>query len=407
MIELKGKYNEAKIFTDNVCEKTISQILGILNREEWKDNKIRIMPDCHAGKGCVIGFTASLAGRVIPNLVGVDIGCGMHVTKLGKQDIDFKALDDFIREKIPYGTSVNERAVSFKDKNLKKEIEQISKLTNSEYKRHLASICSLGGGNHFVEINEDRESNRYLVIHSGSRNFGNVIAKYHQNIAVSYCQGKVKELRTIRNIECAILSERGETEKAKETKKTYDSTIEIYNVPKDLSFLEYRLAKEYLKDMEVAQKFAEVNRNKMAEKIVTHLGLEYDKLEKFTTIHNYINFEDNIIRKGAISAKRGEKVIIPINMKEGSILAVGKGNKDWNESAPHGAGRVMSRSQAKENIDLEEFKQSMTDVWTTSVKSSTMDESPMAYKPMKEIIENIGDTVDIIDVIKPLYNFKA
>jgi RNA-splicing ligase RtcB len=407
MIELKGKYNIAKVFTDNVEQSAQSQIITLLNQETFKDSKIRIMPDTHAGAGCVIGFTADFKDKIIPNLVGVDIGCGMHVTKFNS-DINLEGIDNFIRNKIPHGNSVNKEingiALDFLNKTGDlKYIDEISKLTKTSLSRHLCSIGSLGGGNHFIEINEDSEGFKYLVIHSGSRNFGLQVAKYFQKMAEDEINNQVKLMKQTKDKSIGSLRQRGETAQIDTFIKLFDKQIKDFKVPKELSYLQGNSAKEYLKYMQVAQRFAILNRTMMVAKILETFKI--DPIEKFETIHNYI--DDNMIRKGAVSAKKGEKLIIPINMRDGSIIAVGKGNEDWNYSAPHGAGRLMSRSQAKEQLDLEEFTESMKDVFTTSVKQSTLDEAPNAYKSMDEILKNIKDTVDVVEIIKPIYNFKA
>lgn len=373
MLKLKGKYNVAKVFTANIEQEAVAQIIQLLNQEIFKGCKIRIMPDAHAGKGCVIGFTADFKNKVIPNLVGVDIGCGILAVNMGNIDIDFSELDNFIRKEIPYGLNVNKRLQIELEKNFYHRLKKVSIKVGNDFNRDLLSIGSLGGGNHFIEINIDKNSNKWLTVHTGSRNLGHQIATYHQNISVKYCQKQKK----------------------------------YHNTPKDLCFLENTELQKYLEDMQFAQEYAERNRKVIASKILKYLGLNLENLEYFSTIHNYIDFEDTIIRKGAISAKKGKKVIIPINMRDGSIIAVGKGNEDWNKSAPHGAGRLMSRKKARELINLKDYKESMKNVWSTSVKKSTVDEAPMAYKPIEEIIGNIEDTVEIIDIIKPLYNFKA
>lgn len=372
-MELKGKYNTAKVFTSNIEQEAVSQIVQLLDQEVFKGCKIRIMPDAHAGKGCVIGFTADLRKKVIPNLVGVDIGCGILAVNLGNIDIDFDSLDKFIREEIPHGFDVNKKPQVELEKDFCQRLKKVSGKVGTDFNRDILSIGSLGGGNHFIEIGVDKDGNKWLTVHSGSRNLGHQIATYHQGIAVKYCQKKPS----------------------------------YRNLPRDLCFLENTELKEYLEDMRFAQEYAERNRRVIAAKILDFLGFKLENLHYFSTIHNYIDFKDMIIRKGAISAAKGEKVVIPINMRDGSIIAVGKGNADWNNSAPHGAGRLMSRKKARKSISLKEYKESMKNIWSTSVKKSTVDEAPMAYKPIDEIMENIEETVEIIDIIRPLYNFKA
>jgi RNA-splicing ligase RtcB len=407
MIELKGKYNTAKVFTDNVEQTAQSQIINLLNQEVFKDSTIRIMPDTHAGAGCVIGFTADFKNKIIPNLVGVDIGCGMHVTKF-KADINLEAIDNFIRNNIPHGNSVNknisDEVVEALNKNhIFSYIEAIADKSQTEFTRHLKSLGSLGGGNHFVEINEDSEGFKYLVIHSGSRNLGLQVAKYYQGLAEKEIKDIVRSLRVKRDKEVGLLEQQGMYSEADVCKFKHDELISKWNVPKELSFLTDELADMYILYMNAAQKFASLNREFISKKILDTFKIK--PIEQFETIHNYI--ENNMIRKGAVSALEGEKLIIPINMRDGSIIAVGKGNGDWNNSAPHGAGRLMSRSQAKEKLDLGEFTESMKDIFTTSVKQSTLDEAPGAYKSMSDILDNIKDTVDVLEIIKPIYNFKA
>lgn len=409
MIELKGKFNTAKVFTENIEQEAVSQIITLLNQEAFKNSKIRIMPDTHAGAGCVIGFTANLGDKVIPNLVGVDIGCGMFVTKF-KQDVNLEAIDSFIRNKIPHGNSVNQNISTtilneLGKLNILSGIEDISNESKTDLSRHLLSVGSLGGGNHFIEINEDSEGFKYLVIHSGSRNFGLQVAKYFQALAEKTFTDKIAYETNQKNRHLGFIRKGGKLDGIEKIAKEYDVKINALKIPKELSYLTDDDRTEYLKYMDIAQKFATLNRKHIAESILNTFKIK--PIEQFETIHNYISFEDNIIRKGAVSAKLGEKLIIPINMRDGSIIAVGKGNDDWNCSAPHGAGRLMSRSQAKDQLDIDVFIDSMKDVYTTSVKESTLDEAPMAYKPIDEILNNIKDTVDVIEVIKPIYNFKA
>lgn len=408
MIELKGKYNTAKVFIDDIEEKAMSQIINLLNQKVFEDCKVRIMTDTHAGAGCVIGFTADIGERVIPNLVGVDIGCGMSVTRFN-DNIDLEELDNFIRHNIPHGNSVNKVNSPFLahylSDDLNAAIRSVSERTNTDYERHLLSLGTLGGGNHFIEVNEDCEGKKYLVIHSGSRNFGLQVAKYHQKIAEDNDDNKRKEGINIRNTAVGDLRRQKKYQEADKLYKTLTKTIEENKLPKELCYLMFEDRDRYLEDMGWAQEFASLNRRIIMNTILREFNIK--TLDRFETIHNYINFDDNIIRKGAVSANKGEKIIIPINMRDGSIIAEGKGNDDWNNSAPHGAGRLMSRSKAKEVLSVEDFKDQMTDVFTTSVKESTLDEAPDAYKSMDTILANIKETVSVIDIIKPIYNFKA
>ncbi len=405
MIEIKGKYNTAKVYTDNLEPEVISQVIELCNQEFCKGSKIAIMPDTHAGKGCVIGFTADLGDMVIPNIVGVDIGCGMLTVELGKLDLALEELDNVIRKWVPSGMEVHEgRIVKFpklQDLHCYRDLKATKRIERS--------IGTLGGGNHFIEVDKDDEENIYLVIHSGSRNLGKQVAEIYQNLAIDLCSGKEDYYTQRENIISEYKKEgkRHLIEKAlKDLKQKYDNLLPSY--PKDLCFLTGVYRERYLHDMNICQEYAVLNRETMAGIILSKLlGKQLSDFKYFHTIHNYINFKDNIIRKGSISAYEGEMVLIPINMRDGSILAVGKGNADWNYSAPHGAGRLMSRSKAKESLTLEEYQKSMEGIFTTSVNYSTLDEAPMAYKPMEEIINNIGDTVEILKIIKPIYNFKA
>jgi tRNA-splicing ligase RtcB len=396
LVELQGKYNTAKVFTDNVDDMTIGQVIELCNQPFVEGSKIRIMPDTHAGKGSVIGTTMTITDKVVPNLVGVDIGCGMNVTKLAikAKDINFEELDAVINKHVPSGMTARSKA----HRN-SKAIPFDKVLAPINRDRAEKSIGTLGGGNHFIEVNEDEDGFIYLVIHSGSRNIGKTVAEYYQDVAIK----RLSENRKETDVKIEQLKAEGRqaeiSEFLKESKKNRPA------INKALAYVEGKDMEDYIHDLTIAQQYALVNRNTMAEVILEQMG--WDVVEKFDTIHNYIDVENMILRKGAISAQKGEVVIIPMNMRDGSLICVGKGNPDWNFSGPHGAGRLMSRSKAKELINLEEFKETMKDVWSTSVVQSTLDESPFAYKPMDEIIQNVKESVDILKVIKPLYNFKA
>ena len=405
-----------KIFTNDIEQEAINQIDELLEQEPFKNCKVRIMPDVHAGKGCVIGFTADLGDKVIPNIVGVDIGCGMLCVELGKINLDLERLDKIINEHIPSGRNIREsKLINFDKIN---DLYCLREL--KETKKFNRAIGTLGGGNHFIEVDADEQDNKYLVIHTGSRNMGKQVADYYQNLAIELCSGK-EEMYKRKDEIIKTYKEQGkksEIQKAlKELKEEYKQNKP--NLPNDLCYLEGKYREMYLHDMKICQEYASKNRFYIAREILknyfnfskfTLMFNNYDDLinrSSFETIHNYISFEDNIVRKGAIRANKGERVIIPINMRDGSIIAVGKGNEDWNNSAPHGAGRIMSRMKAKEMFSLEEFKESMKDIYSTSVVEETIDEAPFAYKPMQEIIDNIKDTVEIEKIIKPIYNFKA
>lgn len=391
MIEIKGKFNSAKVFTDNVEEKAAGQILELCNQEFVKDSCIRIMPDTHAGAGCTIGTTMTIKDKIVPNLVGVDLGCGMFVSMLKDTGVDFEKLDNVIRKCVPSGFDIRETPHEY---NRHIELEDLKCKDHVDIKRASLSIGTLGGGNHFIEMNEDENGKLYLVIHSGSRHLGKQIAEYYQDRAAKEIVRKSNEV---------IIAEL----KAKGRTKDIQKEIEKEKVKTNraLSYVEGQSFEDYLHDMRIAQKFAKYNRKAIAEVIIREMGFNVE--DSFTTIHNYIDLDEMILRKGAISAKKGEVVIIPINMRDGSIIAKGKGNNDWNQSAPHGAGRLMSRKQAKQKLSLEEFKKSMQGIYTTSLSMETLDEAPFAYKPMEEIIANVQDTVEIDRIIKPIYNFKA
>ncbi len=391
-----------KIFTDNIEPEALNQIYTLIKQPAFADCKVRIMPDVHAGAGCVIGFTADLGDKVIPNIVGVDIGCGMLTVELGNIEINFDNLDAAIRKRVPSGRNVHDdRWVRFD------ELQQLRCFRElKDTKRLERSIGTLGGGNHFIEIDADAEGNKYLVIHSGSRNLGKQVAEYYQKLAVEIMQGK-EELYTMQEnliAEYKASGRKNEIQKAlKELHRKFNPNP--LNIPKELCYLTGKYREDYLHDMGICQRFAVLNRDAIASAIIEEMG--WHSLGAFETIHNYIEFGTNMVRKGAISAKEGEMLLIPINMRDGCIIGTGKGNEDWNCSAPHGAGRIMSRSKAKELVSLEEFEDSMKGIFTTSVNQSTVDESPMVYKPMDEILENIKDTVEVVKIVKPVYNFKA
>ena len=417
---------DLKIFTENIEDTAKEQIDLLLEQEAFKDCKIRIMPDVHAGAGCVIGFTGNLGDKVIPNIVGVDIGCGMLTVELGKVDIDLKKLDQVIRQFVPSGFNVHEeRKVKF-DKL--KELKCYRELRDT--KRLERSIGTLGGGNHFIEIDIDDEGNKYLIIHTGSRNLGKQVAEYYQDLANKLCNYNIAEFKEKQQELIKNYKEQGKNKEIqlaiKKLKEDYQ--VNQNKIPKDLAYLEGQYREDYLHDMKICQEFAHINRINIVGQILDEIlgwnnytlvnmaNIDLDiaidvnvglSLGYFETIHNYISFEDNIVRKGAISAKKYEVVLIPINMRDGCIIGIGKGNDDWNQSAPHGAGRIMSRMKAKETFKLEEFEKEMQGIYTTSVSEKTIDEAPMTYKPMQEIIDNIGDTVEILKIIKPIYNFKA
>lgn len=405
MIEINGAYSTAKIFTDNAEETALSQIQQLCSQPFVKDCKIRIMPDVHSGVGCVIGFTANLGEMVIPNIVGVDIGCGMLTVELGNIDIDFEKLDNTVIEYVPSGKNTHEgRIVRFP------QLQDLHCYRNlKDTKRLERSIGTLGGGNHFIEVDVDDENCKYLVIHTGSRNLGTQVALLYQNMAYDILCGKDKLFEMQKKLieDYKAQGRRSEIQNAiKELKKSFKA--KTTDVPKELCYLTGEYRQQYLDDMRICQQFAALNRETIANIILEKMfGKSLSDFEHFQTIHNYIDLESNIVRKGAVSAKSGEKLLIPINMRDGSLICVGKGNEDWNCSAPHGAGRLMSRTTAFESLSLTEFQKQMQGIYSTSVTEKTLDESPMAYKNKDEIVSNISPTAEIVKTIKPVYNFKA
>lgn len=383
--------NEVRIFAETFEFEAYDQIKALANFEAYANETIRIMPDAHAGKGCTVGTTMTITDKVTPNLVGVDIGCGMLTTKLKEKEIDLQGLDSVIRENVPSGFSIRGKSVA------KFDFSELRCAKHADLERALLSIGTLGGGNHFIELDQDGEGNLYLVIHSGSRNLGVNVCKYYQDLAWK----SVNEMGTIKQKLIDDLKRQGrEKDIDKELKK-----IKKPAANKDLAFVEKQDFDDYINDMKIVQNFASLNRKMMADVILGKMGLNI--ADRFETIHNYIDFRRMILRKGAVSAEQGEKLLIPINMRDGSLICIGKGNPDWNYSAPHGAGRLMSRSKAKELLSIDEYQKSMEGIYSTSVNRSTIDEAPQAYKSMDEIRRAIVDTADVIDTIKPVYNFKA
>lgn len=393
---------DLKIFTENIEYEALNQIHTLIKQPAFADCKVRIMPDVHAGAGCVIGFTADLGEKVIPNIVGVDIGCGMLTVDLGKVDIDLEELDAAIRKRVPSGRNVHDgRRVRFE---ALQELHCYRELKDT--KRLERSIGTLGGGNHFIEIDEDAEGAKYLVIHSGSRNLGKQVAEYYQRLAVEIMQGKGELYAEQEKLIAEYKAQGRKSEIQKAIKELHCKfNPNPLGIPKELCYLTGKYREDYLHDMAICQRFAVLNRNAIASAIIDEM--DWHSLGTFETVHNYIELGSNMVRKGAVSAKAGEKLLIPINMRDGSIIGIGKGNEDWNCSAPHGAGRIMSRSKAKETVSLEAYEKSMEGVYTTCVNQSTIDESPMVYKPLAEILENIKDTVEVVKIVKPVYNFKA
>lgn len=398
MIELSGKYSSTKVFTDVIEPDAISQIITLCSQELSKDSKIRIMPDVHAGTGCTIGTTMTITDKAVPNMVGVDIGCGMETVKIKEKHIELQKLDKLIYEKIPSGFGIRNTPHRYAEKI---PLENLYCIEHIDLEKAEKSIGTLGGGNHFIEADKASDGSIYIVVHSGSRHLGVEVAKYYQNEAYKRLNKTSKS--DIDELVARLKSE-GKTKNIQQEIKKLVNT-KTTNIPKHLAYAEGELFEQYIHDMKIVQEFALVNRQAMITEIIK--GMKLHITEQFSTIHNYIDTDNMILRKGAVSAQNGEKLIIPINMRDGSLICTGKGNPDWNFSAPHGAGRLMSRSQAKQSFTVSEYKKQMKGIYSTSINSSTLDECPMAYKNIDDILENISDTVTVDDIIKPIYNFKA
>ena len=402
-MKIEGKYTKIDVKIDNIDEATYSQLVTIANLESFKETIVKVMPDCHAGKGCVVGFTAYTKNRIIPNIVGVDISCTVSSRRIREREINLKKLDEVIRKYIPSGINVRKEAHAF-SQTIQNDIEQVCRDINDldNFKRHLLSLGTLGGGNHYIELNQDEEGYYWLTIHCGSRNFGLQICNFHQKKAMSLIGQKKEEISNRKKLLSTL-----EASERESFKKEIDLELKKYDFDKSLSYLEGDDLKEYIKHMKIAQKFATLNHTIIREEILKNMNLTFD--EEIVTNHNYIEeLEDGyMIRKGAINASLGNLVIIPFNMRDGSFICKGKGNKNWNNSAPHGAGRILSRMAAKKEITLEEYKKSMEGIYSTSVHSSTIDESPFAYKPKELIVDAMKDSVDVVHELKVIYNFKA
>ena len=398
MIEIKGQVNTAICFAKVIEDEAIEQIRRMCDYEFTDGSQIRIMPDVHAGKGCTIGTTMTVMDKAVPNIVGVDIGCGMYTVNLGKVEINMEQMDAAAHF-IPSGLNVWEGR---KERFDLLELRCYRGLKDT--RRLERSLGTLGGGNHFIEIDQAADGTKYLVIHSGSRNLGKQVAEFYQHLAIDLNKGK-EEYFAKRDALIAEYKAAGRRSEIQAALKELKWQSREATIPEDLCFVYGQYLEDYLHDVEICQRFARRSRELMAEIILQQLGLE--AVDAFHTIHNYIDTDEMILRKGAIAAHEGEKVLIPINMRDGSVLAVGKGNPDWNFSAPHGAGRIMSRTAAKELLDLDEYRREMEGIYTTSVNEATLDEAPMAYKSLEDIIDVIGESVDIIEVLKPIYNFKA
>lgn len=398
MIELSGKFNTAKIFTDVVDQASISQVIELLNQEFVTGSRIRLMPDIHAGAGCTIGTTMTITDKVVPNLVGVDIGCGMETIRVREKHIELQQLDKLIRQRIPSGFTIRDKAHRYLAKI---DLSKLYCADHVDLLRAEKSIGTLGGGNHFIEADQDEEGNIYVVVHSGSRHLGLEVAKYYQEEGYKVLNGT--DSTSIETLIAEMKAAGRQKEIQKELKRL--KNLKQTHIPRQLAYVSGELFDHYIHDMKIVQQFAALNRQAMMDEIIQGMKLHVE--EQFTTIHNYIDTDAMILRKGAVSAKAGERLLIPINMRDGSLICIGKGNEDWNCSAPHGAGRLMSRAQAKQSFTVSEFKKQMADIYTTSVSKATLDECPMAYKDMKDIVDNIGPTAEIEKIIKPIYNFKA
>ena len=410
MIEINGKYGSAKIFTDNVESSAIGQMMNMLNQPFIEGSKVRIMPDTHAGAGCVIGTTMTLTDKIVPNLVGVDIGCGILSIKLKEKRIDLPAFDAVVRKYVPSGGDVNEEENDNRTSLVVENLRCYGK-KGARIRPDLAykSVGTLGGGNHFIELDRDKDGNIWLVIHTGSRHLGMEVCNFYQNEGYRVLKDRANGGSKFekRNAFIEELKAQGRYSEIDKACKAWEKNYQEKNppVPYELAYVDGELFKDYVHDMDMVQKHAACNRAEIARVILKYAKLH--EVERFETVHNYIDVENMILRKGSVSAQSGERLLIPINMRDGSLVCIGKGNPDWNYSAPHGAGRLMSRADAKELISMDEFKEAMDGIYTTCVHRGTIDESPMAYKPIDEIIENVAETVEIIDIIKPIYNFKA
>ena len=398
MLEVAGKYNQAKIFTDVVDQASIAQVIELCNQEFTAGSRIRLMPDIHAGAGCTIGTTMTITDKVVPNLVGVDIGCGMETCRISENHLELHKLDKLIRERIPSGFGIRSDPHRYLEQI---DLSELCCIKHIDQLRAEKSIGTLGGGNHFIEVDRDDNGQLYIIVHSGSRHLGVEVASYYQEEGYKVLNhtddGSVQHL--IAELKAAGRQKeiQKELQRLKNSKQT--------NIPKTLAYVSGELFDQYIHDMKIVQHFAMLNRQAMMDEIIK--GMKLHVVEQFTTIHNYIDTDSMILRKGSVSAQAGEQLLIPINMRDGSLLCVGKGNEDWNFSAPHGAGRLMSRAQAKQSFTVSEFKKQMADIYTTSVGSATLDECPMAYKGMQDILDNIGPTAEVVKIIRPIYNFKA
>ena len=397
-MEIRGKYATAISYAKEIEPQAEEQIRAMCDQEFTEGCRVRIMPDVHAGKGCTIGTTMTIRGKAVPNVVGVDIGCGMYTTKLENRRVDF-ALVDEICHWIPSGMNVWD---SPREPFDMERLRCWQHLSNHDRLRN--SLGTLGGGNHFIEIDRGEDGTHWLVIHSGSRNLGKQVCEYYQQLAVDIAEGKDTFIESSQKL-IARLKAEGRQREIQQELDALRLRLHHKTMPDSLCWLEGKPLEDYLHDVKICQEFAVRNREIMTALILKKTGMT--GLESFHTVHNYIDTDEMILRKGAIAAHAGERVLIPINMRDGSILAIGRGNEEWNYSAPHGAGRVMSRNAARESISLDEYRQAMEGIYTTTANLETIDEAPMAYKRMEDIIDAIRESVDIVEIIQPVYNFKA
>ncbi|MBE6871033.1 MAG: RtcB family protein [Ruminococcaceae bacterium] len=400
MIKVSGEYNEAVCYCGELEQKAYRQIESVCNMKCFAESKIRIMPDVHAGMGCTIGTTMTVTDKVVPGMVGVDIGCGMETVKLAQKEVDFEKLDAIIRERIPYGREV--RSEPYKLCEMV-ELEKLRSASKMNIERAYRSVGTLGGGNHFIEIDRGEDGSLYLVVHSGSRHLGTEVAKYYQDAGYKKLKGDLH--REICE-KIAKMKENGQYSNIADTvAQMRANSVMATGIPRDMAFVQGEMFDDYIHDMKLTQRFASINRAAMTRIIME--GMNFEEVERFTTVHNYIDTDEMILRKGAVSAKAGEKLLIPINMRDGALICIGKGNEDWNFSAPHGAGRIMSRNDAMKTLSLEQYKTEMQGIYTTCVDRRTLDEAPMAYKDMTDIVERIEPTAYIRERVRPIYNFKA
>ena len=398
MIEIQGLHNTALCYTPALEATAAEQIRSVCDQEAFAGCKIRIMPDVHAGKGCTIGTTMTIRDKIVPGMVGVDIGCGMETVRLAEKEIDFAALDALIRREIPCGENIRREEHPL---NAEIDLYQLRCAPHVSIERAKRSIGTLGGGNHFIEVDRGENGELYLVVHSGSRHLGTQVCTYYQN------EGRFAMWGGARHQVAELIAEYRAAGRWQEIQSAINELRKEHtiSIPRELAYVEGKLFEDYIHDMRITQHFAVLNRKAMTDVILRGMGLT--KVEEFTTIHNYIDTEKMILRKGSVSAEAGEKLLIPINMRDGSLICIGRGNKEWNCSAPHGAGRIMSRKQALAQLSMEEYAAEMEGIWSSCVVKNTLDESPMAYKPLDEIVSEIGPTAEIVERIRPVYNFKA